>query len=329
MKKVFATLLTLCLLLCLAACGEPAATTAAPTTEADTSVELVTAYECDNSTSMGAFSMGFAYESDYRSGSMTMLKEDEEAPGTFTCDENYNINHMEIQLDLVDDQYTLLVIDCTFDDAHRLLSAKVLIRSGEKEELRYSAEYAYDSQGHRTKSKIEVPGMYTSEAIVEYREDGQVLRQITTVQSGSAVAANTSVVAYEYDENGHMKSIKMYDENDQLLQELPATYEVKEDGTYYTLAEGNNKIVMVVNDKGQAVRQETYTAGELMVRIASTYDDAGRLIRSEQWSAYNDTTIVNSYAYSADGRLQEQKTEENGEEKVAVRTTFQTVEIAK
>lgn len=328
MKRFFATLLALLMLLSLAACGEPdATTTAAPTTEANKSVELVTAYETDNSTSMGAFSMGFAYENDYRSGTMTMLKDDQEAPGTFTCDENYNINHMQIQLDEVDNQYTLLVIDCTFDDAHRLLSAKVLLRNGEEETVRYSAEYAYDSQGHKTKTQIEVPDMYTSITTTEYREDGQVLRQSNTVKASHAQAASTSVVAYEYDETGRMKSINMYDENDQLLQQIPATYEIKEDGTYYTLEEGSNKIIMVVNDKGQAFRQETYSGGELMVSITTTYDDAGRLIRMEQRISQTDTTIIQTYSYTAGGRLQEQKMTQDGVETVALRVTFQTVEI--
>lgn len=328
MKRIFAAILALCMLLSLAACGEPDATTAAPTTEANKSVELVTAFETDSGTSMGAFSMAFAYDDNYRSGTMTMLKDDQEAPGTFTCDENYNINHMEINLEEVDGQYTLLVIDCTFDDAHRLLSAQVKLRQGEEESLRYSAEYRYDSEGRKVYSKVHLADTYMSASTIEYREDGQVSKQTTEYQVGGN-PAQVTVVGYTYDELGYIKSMYAQDDAGNAQMEMLATFEIEKDGVRYTLEQDGNKLVLLMNDQKKIVLQESYQNDELINKIQSQYDDAGRLLRLEQWSAIGDMAVVITYAYSADGRLLEHKQTNNGEESFVQRTTFQTVEISK
>lgn len=330
MRRAFALVLALGLLFSLAACGEPEPTgTKKPgttTTQPDPSVNLVTAYETDNSICLGKFAMAFTYNSDCRGGTAVVRADGKEHPGTFTCDENYNINHMQFAL-TDDDEKSELVINCVFDDAHRLLSAKVTMKSGDQEELRYRTQHVYDSQGRNTENNVEVPGRYTTSSKREYRQDGQVLRQTITNQSHPSASAMTTVMAYEYDENGHMKSIQVFDESGELVQELPATYEVKNDGIHYTLEQGSDKIIMVVDEKGQVILQENYSNGQLTVRMTTEFDEAGRVLRTERQLLQVDTTIVITYVYTADGRLQEQKTTENGTVTTMNRTTFETVEI--
>ncbi len=338
MKRVFAILLAMSLFLTLAACGKrdtagdktttvaPTTTTVAPaTTQANTRVDLVTAYETDTSASMGSFSMHFTYESDYRGGTMVMKKDGQEAPGTFTCDENYNINHMQIDLEKVEAENTILVIDCTFDDAHRILSANLQLKGTEKDLFLFRAEYGYDTEGRKVYSKVAVSDKYVTITSIEYREDGQVLRQRTELQINGATTIN--VIGYEYDEEGRIQAMVGYDLDGTPLGQIPATHEVKEDGIHYTIEADSTKTVLVVNDKAQIVLQESYSGDELISRIKTEFDDAGRAVRLEQWVAYTNATTVITYVYTADGRLQESKQVTGEQEIVAQRTTFQTMEI--
>ncbi len=330
MKKLFALLLALCLLLTFAACGEPEESKAPNNdkpgaTKPNPSVELVTAYETESSSTLGSFRMDFTYDETYRSGTAVLTKDGEDISGTFTCDENYNINHMDFTVD-EEGEVNHFLIDCTFDDAHRLLTAKVLLRGEKHEVLRYSAEYKYDSEGRNVYSKLYLTDTYMSTTTVEYREDGQILKQTTELQVGGN-PAQVSVVSYTYDEQGYIKSMAMSGGEGTLPLEYPATYEVKEDGVHYTMERDTSTLCLVVDENGKIILQDSYGAGELISSIKTEYNEAGQVIRMEQRFPQSNTTTVVTYSYTPGGRMQEQKQTANGAETIIQRTTFQTAEI--
>lgn len=330
MKKLFALLLALVMLLSLAACGEPDESKAVnnekpgTTTLPDTTVELVTAYETEGNT-FAAFRLEFTYDGTYRTGTVTMSAEDESFPGTFTCDENYNINHIEIDFSEEEGDNARFFIDCTFDDAHRLLTAKMEIKSDDEQRLLYTAEYAYDDQGHTTYQRTERPGQLIYISKSTYNEAGQILRQETTTENSSSY---TSVTCYSYDEDGFMTSLWMEDEQGNLIEKMDFTRSTTGDETLYTAETGATKLVIVQNKDRQLLRQESYSAGELVLRFEQEYNEAGQLIKQRQDIIPNNQSITNEYAYTASGRLASHTQKATGQEAhIVSKTTFMTVEI--
>jgi hypothetical protein len=333
MKKLFALLLALVMLLSLAACGEPDESksvnnekpgTPTPTTQPDNKVELVTSYE-GGGNSVDAFRLDFTYDNTYRAGTVTMTANDESVSGTFTCDENYNINHIDVDFSELEGGNAHFYINCTFDDAHRLLTAKMEIKSDDEQRLLYTAEYAYDDQGHTTYQRTEHPGQLIYISKSTYNEAGQILRQETTTENSSSY---TSVTCYSYDEDGFMTSLWMEDEQGNLIEKMDFTRSTTGDETLYTAETGATKLVIVQNKDRQLLRQESYSAGELVLRVEQEYNEAGQLIKQRQDIIPNNQSITNEYAYTASGRLASHTQKTTGQEaRIVSKTTFMTVEI--
>jgi hypothetical protein len=333
MKKLFALLLALVMLLSLAACGEPDESkavnnekpgTPTPTTQPDNKVELVTSYE-GGGNSVDAFRLDFTYDNTYRAGTVTMTANDESVSGTFTCDENYNINHIDVDFSELEGGNAHFYINCTFDDAHRLLTAKMELKSDNGERLIYAGEYAYDDQDHTTYQRTERPGQLIYISKSTYNEAGQILRQETTTENS---ASYTSVTCYSYDAEGFMTSLWMEDGQGNLIEKMDFTRETVGDKIHYTCETGSNKLVIVQNKDHQLLLQERYSAGTLVIRIELEYNDAGQLIKQSQDTVPTNQSITNEYAYTASGRLASHTQKTTGQEAhIVSKTTFMTVEI--
>lgn len=337
MKKLFALMMALMMLLTLAACGEPEATknpnnekpgTPTPTTQPDNKVELVTSYE-GGGNSVDAFRLDFTYDNTYRAGTVTMTANDESVSGTFTCDENYNINHIDVDFSELEGGNAHFYINCTFDDAHRLLTAKMELKSDNGERLIYAGEYAYDDRGHTTYQRTEYPGRLITINKTTYNEAGQPLRQETTTDSTAAGGSTyTSVACYSYDAEGFMTSLWMEDGQGNLIEKMDFTRETVGDKIHYTCETGSNKLVIVQNKDHQLLLQERYSAGTLVIRIELEYNDAGQLIKQSQDTVPTNQSVTTEYTYTAGGRLESQiQSSTDLGTRIMSKTTFMTVEI--
>ncbi len=354
MKKLFCIVLSILLLLSLAGCPANDAqqtdptenptlgstettpstgTTTVPTTIPDEpeTVELVTAYECGGGSLLGIYAekyrMEFAYADDYKSGTVKLTINDVTADGTFTCDENYNINKIEVQ----EDGATIL-LECTFDDAHRLTSAKsTVLEDGKEPDVRHESANRYDEAGRSVYTKQVVPGEMASITETQYNDQGKILRQtMTTEVYMEGNAGYTAIVSYEYDENGYTTGVTATDGNGTQTIALAVTHEVKGDEVHYTYSLQGIKMMAVVEKNGKVIRQETYNGDTVVSVVEIRYDDQGRLIHQTQTTSQPNYsfTSTSTYTYSQSGRLIE-RTQTRSDDSVPVyqRTEFTIVTL--
>lgn len=339
MRKLLALILSLAMILTLAACsGDPidtnptddptGTTTSDPTNLPDKpeTVDLVTAYETENGLVLGgAYRMDFVYGSDYRSGTVTLSSESNEntLEGTFTCDENYNINSIEIH---EDDTVANFVM--TFNSDHQLLSVEINSTTDGETTLLYSAKYAYNDRGNSTYSERFVPGLLHYISETEYDAQNRILRQKSTTgyYVDDALQTTSSSNTYEYTENGALKAISSYDDQNQLVGSVEFTAVPEGENFRCTAEMDGSKMVMVMTPQGKSLLTEMYNGTELYNKIETTVDEQGRIHTQTQWSIYSDATTVTTYDYAANGRLSSCIMETNGVETIVERTTFTTVQ---
>lgn len=326
MKRIFSLLLVLMFALC--GChrpdGDPTQTT---TTQTVQEVALVTAYYNNQTNVMGAVDMTFTYGETYRDGTVTLNRGKETYTGTFTCDENYNINSIRVPVD----EITTLQITCSFDDQHRLLSAEIWMEDSDERNRVYHAQYAYDSAGRMTYTMLETE-MTKTTLQRTYNEKGWLLRVIQTVESGfTGTGSATSITGYEYDHEGHIQATVTYDERGKLLNKVEFTYTVQSDRIRYeqiqyeSIQTFTTQRIIETDLQGNIILQEFSNGKEVFSRAETEYDQAGRIIRQTH-IMMNTARIETTYEYTPDGRLAQQKTVTNDKETV-IRTTFQTVQI--
>lgn len=341
MRYILAFLLTISLLLSLTACGKPAPTTpggqadtptqaptVAPTTQpSPVTVDLVLSYENEEGTLLGnhvgAWRMDFTYEADHRSGTVVLTMPDETANGSFTCDENYNIN----AITFLEEEATVSFV-MTFDDAHRLTSATSSVTEAGQTQLRYGAKYMYDDAGRTLYQEQHYVGQMLQITATEYRPDGKVLRQTMIVQPEMEGASPTTMVtAYRYDSADHLQAIEYCDAEGNVIQNLAFTHSMEGENDCYTTTMGSESLVMVFDPQGKLIRQDSYSGEELINRNEMEYDAKGNVLRQTSWVSYSDATVVKVYTYTDSGRLASYSQILDGETYLQQRTTFETMEI--
>lgn len=350
MKRLFSCLLYVCLLLSLTACGAPAATTtqapAVPTTLPASSpatqpsvpatspttqptaktVELVASYEMGEGMLLGnqalyGYRMSFTYDAGYRSGTVVLDLDGQIANGSFTCDENYNINRIQFL-----EEGAQVIFEITFDDAHRKLSARSYVVENGVTDVRYEETFRYDAQGRTVYAKRDYAGEMSQLTETEYNEAGLVTRQSTVTTDGTA--SHSSIVVSEYNEKNILSAMHYYDGQGQLMMTLPFTHTPDGENTRCTADMDGAKMVMLVNPQGKAIRTEMHNADGIYNWLESEFDLQGRLVLQKQWSVYTGSVVTTAYTYTADNRLISQiNTVEDGMT-IVQWTEFITVEIA-
>lgn len=333
MKKAFALVLALTLLLSLTACGEPEQTSAPDATNEAEDVQLVTSYTSDSDVVSvildSAYTMDFSYNADYTGGTVELTYGSESLQGSFTCDENYNINSIRLQKEIYE-----LRLDMTFDSSHRLLTATVETTDGTSSELFYTTSREYDAAGRVITNAVEDYRRSLSLLTkMEYDDAGRLLRQSSTA------LGNTTIMEYIYGWDGYMTEMRISSVNaggeEKLQDALFAQYVVKNNRICYRLQEtpdagDADMIYLEVDMQGHFLLQEQHSGGELISRIEQTYDENGRLIRTRietVLSADTVTEIIYTYTYTVDGRPAEQICWMDGYQQSRTATTFKTVKI--
>lgn len=339
MKKLLALLLALIMVLSLAACGEPAdgdkgdnkdngkenahntdpsGTTQRPS-PADQWVDLVTSYQSVQlgvlERHIGEYTLNFEYNNTYTGGTAEMITDGQAHTGTFTCDKNYNINHIEIALEEAD-----LVMDMTFDDQHRLLSAVIQGKNETESELLYKLERSYDSKGKMTRDYFEIPmDEMISQVEYAYNEAGFLVENITSIIFSGV--ENYLVQRFVY-MDGYMTAIEQYDKNGVMIISIPFEYEDQGDKIRYSGSDPLNEMVIIHDKQGNLLGQEVYVAGEFNFRVEYTYDGRGNRLSENTFIAATDTNNHVEYTYTEDGRLTETRNFVKGVEAGFQKTTF-------
>lgn len=275
MKKLFALLLSLCLLLSLAACGEPAEDTQPKDTEPEKTTQPQT-------TEPGA------------------TQPNEEASFLWDEEGSEEVCTLVEMLckDLEENTETSLTMDVT--DKGQILSVS-------NEERGQQAQVEYDEKGFPTAIKVTEDGAVVTTVNFTFDASGNLLR-VTSPEYN----LDTS---YTYDDNGNVLTITnpdsteecTYDEKGNLLTSKVSRSGKLWEYTYTYDADGNQLTGKVTLDgELRSERLNTYENGNLVSEkdgsdeYRSTYDDQGNLLTYE---FYRDGEFVwnQTYTYDADG----------------------------
>ncbi len=191
----------------------------------------------------------------------------------------------------------------TYDEYGREKTASYESTYGDGENSNYFAttySYEYDMWGQRSRVINQGVGDVVSETVYTYDDDGNILMQETTDNSGR------SGYYYTYDENGNIiKSTFAYEDEVMYATE----YVLDADGNVVLTreldGEGNVSSSQESKYTDGRVSQSTYTSGDYTSFTNYTYDERGNLIRYETQDNYG-TYVANTIYNEKDLRVQEE-----------------------
>ena len=183
----------------------------------------------------------------------------------------------------------------------------------------YDYTYSYNAENQMNGWKrLRKDGSVHEERIYRYGDNGKVSSWSYQISEYTFTFENTyddqdNLIKVICTRNGeaYSEEINTYDAEGRLVDyqcgsdHLMYTYEenktvvtdIRPNGTQYT------DRITAYDENGNVIWEETYDEGELYTKETYTYDAAGKLISSTNWSSYNAGERYLEYAYDENGCL--------------------------